>query len=193
MNKVAGLTKLWAEENKIPFLFYRETDSTNKQAKKKFPSKHRLFIAEKQTHGRGQKERKWVNSDLMVSWSFMLKSNPQPDFSVLQAGVLSLALKTVWGLPVKIKPPNDILIQDQKLAGFLIEMISQSQCLQLIIGVGMNVFSHPVLSVKECEGSRMQATHLRAHLKKEGVVVEKWGLFLDYWYKGILSSISPFC
>ena len=188
---IADWTKLWAEKKGIPCVFYKKIDSTNNQAKRKNLDKYRLFIAEIQSFGRGQKTRRWINSDLMLSWNFHLKAFPQPQFSILQAKALSLALNEVWNVPVKVKHPNDIYIGDRKLAGFLIEVISQSQFFQLIIGVGMNVFSHPEL--KEVKnGKQVRATHLQKHLNKNRINNKEWNFFLDYWYKNILNSISKF-
>ncbi len=181
---IAQWTKKWAEKRNYPFLFYIQTTSTNDKAKEHFTNnkkyKSLLFIAESQTKGRGRRNQQWINSDMMVSWSYSLKKAPQPVTTTLMCLALYEALNHSWKkCPFEIKKPNDIYISNRKLAGLLIEAISKGDLQQLIIGVGMNIFNHPTPG---------PFTHLQEHITKK-INEKEWFLFLDEWNKQINKKI----
>ncbi|MDE0119322.1 MAG: hypothetical protein OXM55_04855 [Bdellovibrionales bacterium] len=144
--------------------------------------KNFLFIAEFQTKGRGRKNRKWINSDMMTSWSHSLKQAPQPITVELMGQALCDALSLSWpSCPFRIKKPNDIYIKNKKMAGLLVEVVNKGNWYQLIIGLGMNVLTHPP---SPC------FTDLKKHVAKESITEKKWILFLDEWYKNRNAQIK---
>ena len=145
MSQIARWTKKWAKQEKQAFKFYTQISSTNDSAKKYLFSdkKHNsfLFITESQTKGRGRRNRRWINSDMMLSWSYPLNKAPEPKTTVLMGKALCTALKKSWGAcAFAQKKPNDIYIKKKKLAGILIEVVSKGNLHQLVVGAGMNVF-----------------------------------------------------
>ena len=161
----------------------RETDFPQNKKFKAKSSSPLLFIAKSQTRGRGRRSRHWINSDMMISWSYIVKQAPQPIITSLMGEALHKALKNSWEeSPFKIKKPNDIYINNKKLAGLLVEVVNKGSLHQLVIGVGMNVFSHP---------SSGFFTHLQEHVQKK-ITERKWSLFLDEWYKQIYSSLITY-
>jgi len=174
MSVITSWTKEWAKASHHPFIFYKQTTSTNDEAKKYFNDnnkKNMLFIAESQTKGRGRRNREWINSDMMITWAYCVTKAPQPITTHLVGLALHTALKNVWkDCPFKIKEPNDIYIDGKKLAGVLVEVVSVDQSHQLIIGIGMNVFTHP---------SGRDFTHLNQHIKTEDINKDRWGFFLS--------------
>ena len=101
-----------------------------------------LCLAEHQTHGIGQRHKAWASpfgNNLYFSLNIMTKRRPQ-DLSGLS---LCLALSIVKALNIptlKIKWPNDIFAEDQKLAGILIDLGQyQHDGMPLIISIGLNV------------------------------------------------------
>ena len=198
MSLVAQWTKAWAEHRDQEYVFYSETSSTNDSAKQSSFEKEKIFIAERQTQGRGRGDRKWINSDLMITWGFVLKKPPQPVTVHLMAEALCTALTTVFSPKEDIfiiKKPNDILIQNKKMAGLLIEVVNKGCLHRLIIGAGMNVFSHPdkdTLSDKASSVSKRRSlTCLQKHIKKE-ISKNNWFYFMDEWQKQIKEKI-PHC
>ncbi|MDE0517996.1 MAG: biotin--[acetyl-CoA-carboxylase] ligase [Bdellovibrionales bacterium] len=186
MSVVASWTRKWAEKRKQPFLFYTQTSSTNDRAKehlfenKKY--KNFLFIAEFQTKGRGRENRKWINSDMMTSWSYSLNQAPQPITVDLMGRALCEALSRSWpGCPFRMKKPNDIYIKNKKVAGLLVEVVNKGSLHQLIIGLGMNVLTHPP---SPC------FTDLQEYMAKESITEKKWVLFLDEWYKNMSAQVK---
>ena len=182
---IAHWTKKWAEQTNQAFIFYTETTSTNDKAKEFSPDKQKhknfLFITKSQTKGRGRRKRKWINSDMMVSWSYSLKQAPQPITTALMGLALYIALKNSWkDCPFNIKKPNDIYIKNKKMAGLLIEVVNKGSLHQLIIGAGMNVLTHP-------PGGSF--THLQENIKKTKITEKHWIAFLNEWQKQINEKI----
>jgi BirA family biotin operon repressor/biotin-[acetyl-CoA-carboxylase] ligase len=77
--------------------------------------------------------------------------------------VADLARAYVPAAIVRLKWPNDVLLDGAKLSGVLIESgAAAAGGLWLAVGIGVNLASHP-------ENTERPATHLGAHLR-EGVV-----------------------
>lgn len=123
-------------------------DSTNSfLMKQEGPSKRACF-AEFQTAGRGRRGRNWISpmaSNLYCSlgWSFEGGAAAVEGLSLaLGVGIIRMLKKrSIFG--VELKWPNDVLYQQKKLAGILIEMTGDpaGYC-QVIIGVGLNISMH---------------------------------------------------
>lgn len=181
---IAQWTREWIEHEKYPFMYYQSIESTNDEAKKAFDDQKNifLFIAELQTQGRGRRQNKWLNSDMMLSWSFPFRKVPQPTLSRQMGTALCSSLKNTWpSINFKLKLPNDILINRKKLSGLLIEVISKGEQHRLIMGVGMNVFKHPLDT---------PFTHLAEYLPEKEINKSKWFSFMNNWYDEIQKVIQ---
>ncbi len=132
------------------FLVYPELGSTNTELKKllmeKKMAEHSVVITSHQTAGKGQVGNSWEsekNSNL--TFSLLLRPGflaPHLQFYVSKAVSLALidTIKQVAQLDVTIKWPNDIYINDSKVAGILIEnSILGSTLDYCIVGIGLNV------------------------------------------------------
>lgn len=104
-----------------------------------------VMLAEYQTSGRGRRGRAWLAPPggaicLSLSWTF--REVPR-DLGALGLVIGVCALRALTALDVenvRLKWPNDLLIQDHKLGGVLIELRAESggpAC--VIIGIGLNV------------------------------------------------------
>ncbi len=118
-------------------------DSTNDYLKKNhaFLKNHTVVHTLSQTHGRGQFERTWESDsgeNLLCSILFKEEIS-QPNLMLLS----SMSLVTLLAeekITALIKPPNDIYVEDKKIAGILIERIYEGQMHQAtVIGLGLNV------------------------------------------------------
>lgn len=126
-----------------------EVDSTNRFLKD-MASGHGLAVAcsEKQTQGRGRFGRTWQSP---FGENIYLSSRWTLDCCLSRLSALSLviSLALVDGLrafigdkDLRIKWPNDLLWQDKKLCGVLIEAVAEPHAYtELVIGVGLNVNS----------------------------------------------------
>ncbi len=124
-------------------------DSTNEYIKKNrdfFSDKELCVITFNQTEGKGQRGNNWVSepgSNLCISLYFSdLNINLKDLFNLNMLVSLyiidildSLSLKNL-----KIKWPNDILAENKKISGILIETFSKNNMIKdIIIGIGVNV------------------------------------------------------
>lgn len=150
-----------------------QTDSTNNYARTlvhdKLPLEGTLIVADEQFQGRGQRSNSWVSeAGLNLTCSYILR----PVFlaakdQFLLSAVTALAVADVVASflgdekEVKIKWPNDILVDGEKIAGILIENTLRGTQLETsIVGVGLNV--NQVEFPKE-----IMATSLQLLLEKE--------------------------
>ena len=169
---IAFWTKHWLSKKEIPFCFLEKAKSSSDLAKDqafKLNNNFFVYLVAKQNQGRGRENKKWEDSDLMIS--FLWKGNLQKittssckDF----AFDLQKALKTVWPvLPLRVKDPNDLYLNDKKTAGILLEILHQGLEKALIVGLGLNVFSCP----KNLKGDLYGRTYKRYPFKTVGILL----------------------
>jgi BirA family biotin operon repressor/biotin-[acetyl-CoA-carboxylase] ligase len=141
--------------NQIVFLSQvvhrEELPSTNDFAKhllanQKSLSLPALILAERQTRGRGRGRNLWWSSEGAVTMSLVLDPtcfgitrNDSPRFSATVAFALLQTLEKIfpsspekWGYHW----PNDVYLDDKKLAGILLESPSEHA---VVLGIGINV------------------------------------------------------
>ncbi len=108
------------------------------------PGDGRICVSEHQTQGRGRKGRKWI-SPFGANFYFSLGLNLPLGLSAL--GGLSLAvgigltklLNEYTTEKIRLKWPNDILVDNRKLAGILVEASGDSNDNSFLnIGIGVN-------------------------------------------------------
>jgi BirA family transcriptional regulator, biotin operon repressor / biotin---[acetyl-CoA-carboxylase] ligase len=143
-------------------IYYFETmDSTQNFALKLASRPHEngsLVIAEKQTHGRGRLNRKWLSPKGGIWISVLLK----PNFEITQASLvpmmtslaLAIAIEKILKLKPKLKWPNDVTLNNKKVAGILVDAAAESNKIDyLVIGVGINFKIEPKLFAKVIKNS----------------------------------------
>ncbi|MEO1151302.1 MAG: biotin--[acetyl-CoA-carboxylase] ligase [Pseudomonadota bacterium] len=136
------------------------------------------ILAHRQTDGIGRRGRAWHQreGDFAATLILPLTSEDQKSrdgahsflaaLSVRDAVAQTLAgarTDATCGAPAKvqIKWPNDILINGEKCAGLLLELVQRAGRHFLTIGIGINLVSHP-------GNLPYRATHLTAHLGPKG-------------------------
>jgi BirA family transcriptional regulator, biotin operon repressor / biotin---[acetyl-CoA-carboxylase] ligase len=104
-----------------------------------------LAIAEEQTAGRGRLGRSWTapaGSALLFSLLLRPALSMPDSFTLTMLAAIAVAegIESLTGLRATIKWPNDVLINDRKVAGILSEVDGEMERLRFaIIGVGINV------------------------------------------------------
>ena len=119
-------------------------------------------MSDQQTAGRGRQGRHWVsepgNLFTTVVKRFRKEAHTLTAISLVTALAVKEAIESVTSteLELTLKWPNDILIKSAKVSGILIESQKTLAPLQtnqhgtdLIIGIGVNLISHPNLADKE--------------------------------------------
>jgi BirA family biotin operon repressor/biotin-[acetyl-CoA-carboxylase] ligase len=109
-----------------------------------------VVIAERQHKGRGRLNRKWVSA--AGGLYFTIVTRPQipvvysPKLNFCASYVLARVLRRQFDIFAMVKWPNDILVEEKKLAGMLSEMEADSDMVAFInIGLGINVNNDPTL------------------------------------------------
>lgn len=104
-----------------------------------------VCLAERQSKGKGRRGRSWSspygkNIYLSLLWEFEGGANKLEGLSLAVGIAVADSLKSIGLSAVKLKWPNDILIDGKKLGGILVEMAGDPAGLcQVVIGVGLNV------------------------------------------------------
>ncbi len=109
--------------------------------------KPKAIFASSQKYGKGQFGRNWHSpkGGVWVSAAINIEGAPQNN-SELYGLAVALAMVERFemaGIDVKIKWPNDLLVDGKKLAGILPRLLSRGGELRLFrVGVGLNVFNN---------------------------------------------------
>jgi len=131
--------------------WFDEIDSTNAEALRRAGQGPLWIVAANQHHGRGRRGRKWIAAPgnlfatLLLDWQGPTKVLSQLSFVTAVACVdvlAALVKKSGSRAEVALKWPNDILLNNTKVGGILIET-SQSGSTAVAIGIGINVAGHP--------------------------------------------------
>lgn len=180
------------------------TDSTNSYLLNKAPDhmgKRYAVLAEKQEGGRGRRGRTWVspfgkNIYLSMLWSFNGGISSLEGLSLVVAIAVERALTALGLKGAKLKWPNDVYLDNKKLAGILLEVSGEySGHCQVVIGIGLNIrlseydaesIDQPWAQLSENlqETNRNTiAASIISHLIKAVEEFDKFGFesFNDYW------------
>tara|TARA_B100000674_G_scaffold30506_1_gene21515 strand:- start:609 stop:1172 length:564 start_codon:yes stop_codon:yes gene_type:complete len=135
---------------KIIIKRYKKVKSTNDialQLIKKNIKKPTLVISEKQTNGRGRVGKKWISKkgNLFISlfFKFDQKKINFKQFAILNALLLKKVISKIISKKIKIKWPNDLLLNQKKFCGILQEVIRFDNFDYLIVGIGLNTNISP--------------------------------------------------
>lgn len=187
--------------------------STN--ASPEAPKKNRACFAEKQTQGKSRRGRTWVspfakNIYLSLLWHF--EKDPS-ELSGLSLAIAIATVKTLHAFGIAkdfgIKWPNDVLWENHKLIGILIELSGEANDVcNAVIGVGLNVnmpnsalydrnISQPWTDLQRLSNQKIDRNKLAGILLNNLIATaslfQKQGLaaFLPQWQKLDLTFNKP--
>lgn len=104
-----------------------------------------VVIAEHQTSGRGRLDRVWVTPPrAALTFSFLVTPDRVPvgrwPWLPLLVGIgVSEGVRRVAEVACELKWPNDVLIEERKVAGVLVERVERAAGAAAVIGIGLNV------------------------------------------------------
>jgi BirA family biotin operon repressor/biotin-[acetyl-CoA-carboxylase] ligase len=103
-----------------------------------------VCVAEQQTQGRGRYGHQWVspastNLYLSMSWSSQVLPKQLDALSLWLLIAIAKLLEQLGCADIQLKWPNDLCVQNKKLAGILIERKVSPIRNNLVVGIGLNV------------------------------------------------------
>jgi len=147
-----------------------------------------VVFAEEQTAGRGRLGRCWWSPHGKGIWmSVLLRpvvgEELVPMTTIIGALAAAEAIRAATRLPARIRWPNDVLIEEKKVAGVLVEARQTGGGRGLVLGIGVDVNADdadmppdvaPVaVSLSQAAGERIHRLHLAQELLRR----------LDRWYQ----------
>ena len=125
---------------------YSKIDSTNAEAIRKIDKVNlpSLFIAKKQTSGRGRLGRSFysANGGLYMTLAINGEFENLTGLTIMVSVAVVEAIEKLTGIKVGIKWVNDIYLEDKKICGILCEKVFNKESGEIkavIIGIGINL------------------------------------------------------
>lgn len=176
---------------------FNSIDSTNRYLKDLAISpKLDVCCAEMQTQGRGRFGRHWhspfgENIYCSSRWSLNCDLTRLSGLSLVTSLAVLTTLNELYPSPeIKVKWPNDILWQNKKLCGSLIEIIAESNgTAQIIIGIGLNVntdtANHPLPEKPWCSLYEISNRQYNRNLIIANLVINLEKYLTNFIIKGL--------
>ncbi len=153
----------------VPILRFEKIDSTNAEALRRASAGDTgpLWIAANtQSAARGRRGRVWQTGTGNLAATYLAPSGRPAAEAALFSFVAGLAVADLLvegapGAEIRLKWPNDVLLNGRKAAGILLESAGTGGRTDwLAIGIGVNLASHPALD--ECRPGAPRPTSLAA-------------------------------
>ena len=186
-------------------LVFEETDSTNDLAARAGEdglAEGLVIFAESQRAGRGTSGRKWVSPprrNLLFSVLLRPESVPVsrwPELTFCAALAVARAAEEMTGQRVRIKWPNDVLIDGRKVAGILLESHQRKAPGFVVVGIGLNVLQRREdfdPEIRARAGSLAMAAGAGREVRRETVaaaVLVKLGELYRCWPNGLTEIMA---
>ena len=130
---------------KLKIIKFRNVKSTNDEAIKLIRSNKcsmGLISTNSQTKGRGTMGKKWISYKGNIFISIFFKVNlvkiKIENYLIINAKIIKKILSKYTKKIIKIKKPNDLLVDGKKICGILQEVIDHKKEKYLITGIGIN-------------------------------------------------------
>ncbi len=139
-------------------IYYPSLTSTMEVAKQEAQqgaAEGTVIIADEQTAGKGRIKRVWLSPKGSIALSVILYPSVAylPSLIMLASLAVMHSIEAVTGLKSRLKWPNDVLINDKKVCGVLIESNVRGGIVHYaIIGIGINV------NLRLCDFPEIQPT-----------------------------------
>lgn len=134
-------------EKRFQVYAFEEIDSTNSEAKRQVLngiSLPALFVADRQTEGRGRRGKTFFSKGgLYMTLAVNMGDSAEENVKIttIAASAVAKAIEKLTGQTVGIKWVNDIYIEGRKICGILAEAVydKDGRIKAVIIGVGVNL------------------------------------------------------
>jgi BirA family biotin operon repressor/biotin-[acetyl-CoA-carboxylase] ligase len=136
---------------------FDEIDSTNEEARRRAAVGERgplWILAKRQTAGRGRRGREWESPEGNLMATLLISPGVSAPEAARLSFVTALAVHDLVSAyakhaAVRVKWPNDVLVDGKKVAGILLESSGQEgvdQVPWLAVGVGVNLVYAPAVA-----------------------------------------------
>tara|TARA_B100000029_G_C17521442_1_gene940048 strand:+ start:899 stop:1648 length:750 start_codon:yes stop_codon:yes gene_type:complete len=174
--------KSFFKKNNVKFYYKDHVNSTMEEAKKIHLSNYQflIFESDSQKNGRGRLSNNWISKSGNIFFTIKILTKKDPKFFFQLGIITAIEIKKTIELfniqKVKLKWPNDIFIENEKIGGILIESFYQNQYKVCLVGVGINFLSSP-----------QNLNYKTNYLKKYNNKIDK-NDFIQTLYKNILNA-----
>ena len=162
-----------------------------------------VVFAESQTKARGRIGRSWVSKENEnITFSILLYPDSKMinQLTIASSVIISQYLETI-NLSPEIKWPNDVLINQKKIAGILVEShFQEGSETSAIVGIGLNVNDYPQIeltngkittSISNEIGHTIDRTQILVALLKSfnDIYISniRWDQIFTYWKKHLIT------
>ena len=144
---------------------FETLSSTNKYLKENYQNYDEFTVVttDNQTNGKGRMTRVWNSTKDDLTFSILLKPNIDSSQISQIPLIIGASLCEIINKYIKseIKWPNDIMVNNKKIAGILVEGITSNKVDAIVVGVGINVNS-----INFPDDLLIKATSLKKQLNK---------------------------
>jgi len=129
-------------------VYYSVLDSTMEAARREAlwgTEAGTVILTDEQNAAHGRFQRPWLSPKGCLALSVILRPNIEylPTIVMLVSLAVTYSIQVITGLQPQIKWPNDVLINEKKVCGILIENdIRKNSLRHMIVGIGINVNLH---------------------------------------------------
>lgn len=188
------------------FIYLDQTTSTMDDARKyagDLSNDGLVVFAEHQTKARGRLGRDWISEQNQnITFSILVYPDQEMlnQLTILSSVIIARFLESIQLNP-QIKWPNDVLVNNKKIAGILVESLYQeNNPTSAIIGIGLNVDYFP--SVELTNGKTATSiSHELGHTIDRSIIIinllkqfnsfytkeHSWESIFEYWNQHLIT------
>lgn len=101
-----------------------------------------IVIAKKQNIGKGRMGRTWISPEGGLWMSIIFRPNFSVDniifIQFIGALAVANAIREITKIDCKLKWPNDVLINEKKVCGILVDVNLENENKKIVMGIGLN-------------------------------------------------------
>ncbi len=173
--------------NSVQIIEFDELDSTNLYLEKHINQFQDFTVVRSnyQSAGRGRHLHRWTSKkgeDLLLS--ILFKKERQPYIYTITATYALLKLLAAYSIEASIKFPNDIYVNNQKIAGILTKAIYQDHYLGTIVGIGLNVKNKNYIAMESILQTDIDLHRLMMQF------IDIYRQYLQYDFRKIIEEVN---
>ncbi len=151
-----------------------------------------VIVADEQTKGRGTKGRSWFSAASLGLYASIILRPKRAELSLLPLAMglaCREALEKTYALKVALKWPNDLIINNKKVGGLLLESsFSGTRPIYAIFGLGLNL-NHEANDFPEelRDGAISLRQACGRKINREEILDQLWPK-INFWYQAFLDG-----